>query len=71
MPRNIDRRVEVLFPVQDPSMIRHIYDDILAYYFKDNRKARKMLPNGTYVQKLAQNGDEGLDIQNWFISTRR
>jgi polyphosphate kinase len=71
MPRNIDRRVEVLFPVQDQSMVRHIYDDILAYYFKDNRKARQMLPDGTYVQKKPQDGDGGLNIQNWFISTRR
>jgi polyphosphate kinase len=71
MPRNIDRRVEVLFPVEDKDMIRHIYDNILAYYFKDNLKARKMLPDGTYIRLNPQNNDEPLNIQNWFISTRR
>ncbi len=50
MPRNIDRRVEVLFPVQDRQMILHIRDDILSYYMKDNIKARKMLPDGSYNQ---------------------
>jgi len=71
MPRNIDRRVEVLFPVQDEHMIRHIYDNILTYYFRDNLKARKMLSDGSFVREKPQDGDEGLNIQNWFISTRR
>jgi polyphosphate kinase len=71
MPRNIDRRVEVLFPVQDEQMIRHIHDNILSYYQKDNSKARKMLPDGTYYRLKPQNDDEQLNIQNWFISTRR
>jgi len=71
MPRNIDRRVEVLFPVQDQQMIKHIYDDILTYYFKDNLKARKMHPDGSYERKKPQDGEEPLNIQNWFISTRR
>jgi polyphosphate kinase len=50
MPRNIDRRVEVLFPVEDRQMIRHIYEDILTYYGKDNVKARRLLPDGSYVR---------------------
>ena len=71
MPRNIDRRVEVLFPVQDKLMIKHIYDDILTYYYKDNTKARKMLPDGSYVRIKPQNGDKPLNIQSWFITSRR
>ncbi|OGO11422.1 MAG: RNA degradosome polyphosphate kinase [Chloroflexi bacterium RBG_16_47_49] len=71
MPRNIDRRVEVLFPVQDPEMIKRIYDNILFYYSKDNTKARKMLPDGSYVRIKLQDNDTPLNIQSWFISTRR
>jgi polyphosphate kinase len=71
MPRNIDRRVEVLFPVQDKQMIIHIRDDILKYYYKDNIKARKMLPDGSYSRINPQNGEEPLNIQNWFITSRR
>lgn len=71
MPRNIDRRVEVLFPVQNQQMIQHIRDDILDYYAKDNTKARKMLPDGSYVRVKPQNNEESLNIQNWFITTRR
>jgi len=71
MPRNIDRRVEVLFPVQDQQMIKYICDDILTYYFKDNNKARLMLSDGSYERKKPLAGDEPLNIQNWFISTHR
>jgi polyphosphate kinase len=71
MPRNIDRRVEVLFPVQDKLMIKHIYEDVLSYYYKDNTKARQMMPDGSYTRVKPQNNDENLNIQNWFISTRR
>ena len=71
MPRNIDRRVEVLFPVQDKLMIKHIYDNVLSYYYKDNTKARKMLPDGSYVRIKPQNGDKPLNIQSWFITSRR
>jgi polyphosphate kinase len=70
MPRNIDRRVEVLFPVQDKMMIRHIYEDVLRYYYKDNTKARKMMPDGTYIRIKPQNDEQLLSIQNWFITTR-
>jgi polyphosphate kinase len=71
MPRNIDRRVEVLFPVQDQQMIKHIYDNVLSYYYKDNTKARKMLPDGSYVRLKPQINDDPLNIQSWFISARR
>jgi polyphosphate kinase len=71
MPRNIDRRVEVLFPVKDKQMVLHIRDDILAYYAKDNTKARRMLPDGSYSRLKPQKDDELLSIQNWFITIRR
>jgi polyphosphate kinase len=70
MPRNIDRRVEVLFPVQDRQMILHIRDDILSYYLKDNIKARKMLPDGSYNRLKSEKDVEPINIQNWFITSR-
>ena len=70
MPRNIDRRVEVLFPVQDKEMIRHIRDDVLKPYYKDNTKARRMLSDGTYTRLKPQDKEEPLNIQKWFIKIR-
>jgi polyphosphate kinase len=71
MPRNIDRRVEVLFPVQDKQMIQYIRDNILTSYSKDNSKARRMLPDGSYIRLIPQKDEEPLSIQNWFIASRR
>ena len=63
MPRNINNRVEVLFPVEDSSMIRYLRDDVLAEYQNDNVKARLMSPDGTY-KRIERNGDEPpLNIQ--------
>jgi polyphosphate kinase len=50
MPRNLNRRVEVIFPVGDPKLIRHLRDDVLATYLADVVKARYMQPDGSYVR---------------------
>ena len=44
MPRNLNRRVEVVFPVRDPKLIRDLRDDVLATYLADEVKARHMRP---------------------------
>jgi len=48
MPRNINSRVEVLFPVEDYGLIRYLRNDVLAEYLADNVKARSMGPDGTF-----------------------
>ncbi len=63
MPRNIDRRVEVLFPVASPQLIRHLRDDILGAYLADNVQARRMQPDGTYVRLKPKPGEPAVDSQ--------
>ncbi len=48
MPRNLNQRVEVIFPIQDPVLIRHLRDGVLTTYLTDNIKARIMMSDGTY-----------------------
>ena len=48
MPRNLNRRVEVIFPVRESKLIRHLRDDVLATYLTDVAKARYMQPDGSY-----------------------
>ena len=57
MPRNINNRVEVLFPIEDSKLIRYLRDDVLAEYQNDNVKARLMSPDGTY-KRIERNGDD-------------
>lgn len=70
MPRNIDHRVEVLIPIRDPKMIRHIRTDILAPYLADHVKGRKMLPDGTYRKKREGHSNR-TDAQSFLIQVRR
>jgi polyphosphate kinase len=47
MERNLDRRLEVLFPVSQPASRRRLIQ-ALEVFFSDNVKARRMLPDGRY-----------------------
>jgi polyphosphate kinase len=67
MPRNLDRRMEILFPVEDKTLICHLRDDILAIYLADNVKARCMLPDGSYERAPVNNESPRLDSQDWLI----
>jgi polyphosphate kinase len=70
MPRNLDRRVEALFPIQDEDMIRRIHDDILKVYMNDNTKARRMHPDGTYEHIKPAAKETLHNSQAWFIKQR-
>ncbi len=48
MPRNFRRRVEILFPIEDPRLQNRIIDGILGVALLDNVKARELQPDGTY-----------------------
>ena len=63
MPRNLDRRVEILFPIQDPRLIRQLRDLVLATYLADNFRARVMQPDGTYLRAQPEPGSAPLDSQ--------
>jgi polyphosphate kinase len=67
MPRNLDRRVEVVFPVRQPKLIRHLRDDILATYLADTVKARHMQPDGSYSRSSNRAGHEAVNSQQRLI----
>ena len=48
MPRNFRRRVEIMFPIEDPQLQRRLVDGILGVVLADNVKARELQPDGTY-----------------------
>lgn len=69
MERNLDRRVETLFPVIDPAMREHIREDILTVYLAENVKARVLRPDGCY-QWLEPGEEAPLDSQKWLLDYR-
>jgi len=70
MPRNLYRRVETLFPVEDENIKISIRDEILNVHLRDNVKARIMLPDGTYEPVKRSEGEEALNSQEWMIKNR-
>ena len=71
MPRNLNRRVELLFPVQDPELRGQIRDEILTSYLADNVKARRMMPDGTYKRVTPRNGDKAINSQDLLLGRGR
>ena len=66
MQRNLDRRVETLFPIENVVLKEHIYHDILLPYLKDNQQARVLLPDGRWDRVLPDVGQEPFSVQEWF-----
>lgn len=64
MTRNLERRVEILFPVLD-DLLRNRVKEMLAMSLKDNVKARELQPDGTY-RHLSEGSDWSLDSQLFF-----
>jgi polyphosphate kinase len=65
MHRNLERRIEIIFPVTSPPLRRRLIE-ALKIYFADNVKARQLLPDGTY-QKVPRKGPS-LRAQEYFFS---
>ncbi len=66
MPRNLIRRAEILFPVEDARLIRRLRDEILATYMADTAHARVMHGDGSYTR--VEHEDGGLDSQAWLLN---
>jgi polyphosphate kinase len=67
MPRNIDHRVEIIVPIEDPRIVRRICDEVLAVYLADTAKTRQMTPTGAYVRKRPADGKKAFNAQEWLL----
>jgi polyphosphate kinase len=66
MPRNLNRRVEVVCPVKDPKLRKYLREEVLDAYLRDNVNARELQPDGSY-QRLPLSADvERFDSQMFF-----
>lgn len=71
MPRNLDRRVETVFPVEDEQIKARLLDEVLRISMMDNVKARELQPDGTYKRLAPRDGEAPLDSQTWFMERAR
>ena len=65
MPRNLDRRVEILFPVEDEHLKKEVMH-VLDIQLKDTIKAQMKQPDGTY-EKVDRRGKAALSSQIYFM----
>ena len=70
MPRNLDRRVEVLFPVEDPALRKAIISGIFPVQLQDTVKTRILKSDGTYKRRLPDRDEYPLDAQSWLVEHR-
>ncbi|OAM22063.1 RNA degradosome polyphosphate kinase [Eikenella corrodens] len=71
MSRNFFRRIEICTPVENPTIKQRIMREALTLALADNRKAWLMQPDGSYIRIAAQEGEEGLDMQETLLTEYR
>lgn len=67
MDRNLSRRVEVVFPIEQPDLKQRLIREILATSLADNAKARELQPDGTYRRLHPEAGQPLLRSQERFL----
>ena len=78
MPRNLYERVEVLVPLRDEVLRERVHREILDAYLADNRKARILLPDASYIRawqplrgkrnRRPPTGDAAFNAQDFLIA---
>jgi polyphosphate kinase len=63
MPRNLDRRVELLFPVQDEAIQARLRREVLEPLERDNCRVYEMRADGTYTRRQPPAGAQPIDAQ--------
>jgi polyphosphate kinase len=71
MPRNLNRRVEVLFPIEELRLIKFLRDEVLAIYLHDKVKAREMQPDGLYIRPERKRGEPLINSQKTLMERNR
>jgi polyphosphate kinase len=67
MERNLDRRVEAVFPIEDPTLKAHIRDVILPAYLRDTVNASELRPDGSYLPVRPADGEAPFGVQRWLM----